>query len=156
MRITRLDHETVNCLISSEDLSEQGIELQDFFDHKESAMEFLKNVMQQAAEEVNYHPTGAYMPMQMTILPDKSLSLTLSENSDEAFTGLLRMLTQQLGMTFSKQFLEELGEADENERIQRVGEYLKGLKAFTSSIKDLVEQVREVTQKALGDSEAGA
>lgn len=153
MRITRVDSETVRCLITADDLSEQGIQLQDFFEHKQEAMDFLKGVLQQAIEEVDYHPTGAYMPMQITVLPDQSLSLTLSENSEEAFADLLRMLTDQMGLKLPNQLLTELGEVEEGERIKKIGEFLQSLKNFTSSMRDLIGQDGEENGESAQETE---
>ena len=115
MKITRVDNETINCIVTEEDLSEQGIKLQDFFDRKQEAMDFIQNIMVRAAEEVDYHPNGVFMPMQISVLPDRTISITLSENSEDAFADLLR-----------------------------------GLKIFTSQIKEIAERIHA---KAEADKE---
>ncbi|MCR5102661.1 MAG: adaptor protein MecA [Butyrivibrio sp.] len=128
MKFTRVSKDTVNCIITEDDMDEQGIKLEDLFEKKKEAMDFLHKVMEKATEEVNYTPSGSYTPMQITVLPDHSISLMLSENSDEAFTDILKNLTEKVGLRFSKSFLEELGDSNDEERISRLSEYLQGLK----------------------------
>ena len=120
-------------------------------------MDFLHGVMERAAQEVDYKPTGAYTPMQITVLPDHSISLTLSENTDEAFAEMLKNLTDKAGLRFPKNFLEELGDSPEEDRIPKLSEYLQNLKDFTNSVKDMVEKTRNAakpTEKPANDPSA--
>ena len=63
---------------TEDDMDEQGIKLEDLFEKKKEALDFLQDVMKKAEEEGDYKPTGSFMPMQITVLPDHSISLTLS------------------------------------------------------------------------------
>ncbi len=140
MKFSRGNKDTVNCIITEDDMDEQGLKLEDLFDKSKEAMDFLHEVMERAAEEVDYKPSGAYTPMQITVLPDHSISLTLSENTDEAFAEMLKNLTDKAGLRFPKNFLEELGDVPEEDRIPKLSEYLQNLKEFTNSVKDMVEK----------------
>ena len=80
MKFTRVNKDTINCIITEDDMDEQGLKLEDLFDKSKEAMDFLHDVMEKAVEEVDYKPQGAFTPMQITVLPDHSISLTLSEN----------------------------------------------------------------------------
>ena len=79
MEFKRINKDTVTCIITEDDMDEQGIKLEDLFEKKKEAMDFLHDVMKKAEEEVDYKPTGSFMPMQITVLPDHSISLTLSK-----------------------------------------------------------------------------
>ncbi|MCH4192864.1 MAG: adaptor protein MecA [Butyrivibrio sp.] len=137
MKFTRINKDTVNCIITEDDLDEQGIKLEDLFERKKEAMDFLHEVVERASEEVDYKPSGSYTPMQITILPDHSISLTLSENATGAFEEIMKNLTEKLGLRFPQAFLEELGDVPEEERIQKLQEYLANLKQFAGYIKDM-------------------
>jgi len=143
MKFTRVNKDTVNCIITEDDMDEQGIKLEDLFDKSKVAMDFLHEVMERAAQEVDYKPSGAYTPMQITVLPDHSISLTLSENTDEAFAEMLKNLTDKAGLRFPKNFLEELGDVPESDRIPKLSEYLQNLKDFTNSVRDMVEKNKD-------------
>lgn len=137
MKFIRVNKDTVNCIITEDDLDEQGIRLEDLFERKKEAMDFLHEVVERATQEVDYKPSGSYTPMQISILPDHTISLTLSENAEGAFEEIMRNLTDKLGLRFPQSFLEELGDAPEQERIPKLQEYLSNLKQFAGYIKDM-------------------
>jgi adapter protein MecA 1/2 len=139
MEFKRINKDTVTCIITEDDMDEQGIKLEDLFEKKKEAMDFLHDVMRKAEEEVDYKPTGSFMPMQITVLPDHSISLTLSENASASFGEILRNLTEKAGIKLPKNVLEDLGETVDEERINRLNEYLKNLKQLTNSVKNIME-----------------
>ena len=141
MKFIRVNKDTVNCIITEDDLDEQGIRLEDLFERKKEAMDFLHEVVERATQEVDYKPSGSYTPMQISILPDHTISLTLSENAEGAFEEIMRNLTDKLGLRFPQSFLEELGDAPEQERIPKLQEYLSNLKQFAGYIKDMTGTV---------------
>ncbi|SFB67168.1 adaptor protein MecA [Butyrivibrio sp. YAB3001] len=140
MEFKRINKDTVTCIITEDDMDEQGLKLEDLFEKKKEAMEFLHEVMKKAEEEVDYKPTGSFMPMQITVLPDHSISLTLSENASASFAEILRNLTDKAGIKLPKNVLEDLGETVDEERINRLNEYLKNLKNLTNSVKSIMDE----------------
>ncbi len=139
MEFRRINKDTVTCIITEDDMDEQGIKLEDLFEKKKEAMDFLHDVMRKAEEEVDYKPTGSFMPMQITVLPDHSISLTLSENASASFGEILKNLTEKAGIKIPKNVLEDIGDSVDEERINRLNEYLKSLKQLTNSVKDIIE-----------------
>ncbi|WP_026651241.1 adaptor protein MecA [Butyrivibrio proteoclasticus] len=139
MEFKRINKDTVTCIITEDDMDEQGIKLEDLFEKKKEAMDFLHDVMRKAEEEVDYKPTGSFMPMQITVLPDHSISLTLSENASASFGEILKNLTDKAGIKIPKNVLEDLGDSVDEERINRLNDYLKSLKQFTNSVKNIME-----------------
>lgn len=139
MEFKRINKDTVTCIITEDDMDEQGIKLEDLFEKKKEAMDFLHDVMRKAQEEVDYKPTGSFMPMQITVLPDHSISLTLSENASASFGEILKNLTEKAGITIPKNVLEDIGDSENEDRINRLNEYLKSLKQFTNSVKNIME-----------------
>ncbi|SFP47064.1 adapter protein MecA 1/2 [Butyrivibrio proteoclasticus] len=140
MEFKRINKDTVTCIITEDDMDEQGIKLEDLFEKKKEAMDFLHDVMRKAQEEVDYKPTGSFMPMQITVLPDHSISLTLSENASASFGEILKNLTEKAGITIPKNVLEDIGDSENGDRINRLNEYLKSLKQFTNSVKNIMEE----------------
>jgi adapter protein MecA 1/2 len=140
MEFRRINKDTVTCIITEDDMFEQGIKLEDLFEKKKEAMEFLHDVMRKAEEEVDYKPTGTFMPMQITVLPDHSISLTLSENASASFGEILKNLTDKAGIKIPKNVLEDIGDSADGERINRLNEYLKSLKQLTNSVKNIMEE----------------
>ena len=140
MEFRRIDKETVKCIITEDDMFEQGIKLEDLFEKKKEAMDFLHDVMRKAEEEVDYKPTGSFTPMQITVLPDHTISLTLSENSSNSFADMLKNVTQNAGIKIPKNILEDLGDCENDERLQRLNEYLQSLKQLTNSVKNIIDK----------------
>ena len=140
MEFKRINKDTVTCIITEDDMFEQGIKLEDLFEKKKEAMDFLHEVMKKAEEEVDYKPTGAFMPMQITVLPDHSISLTLSENASASFSEILKNLTEKAGIQIPKNVLEDIGDSASEDRINRLNEYLKSLKQLTNSVKDMMSE----------------
>ena len=140
MEFKRINKDTVTCIITEDDMFEQGIKLEDLFEKKNEAMDFLHEVMKKAEEEVDYKPTGAFTPMQITVLPDHSISLTLSENASASFGEILKNLTEKAGIQIPKNVLEDIGDSASEDRINRLNEYLKSLKHLTNSVKDIMSE----------------
>ena len=83
MKIERIDDKTVKCFISNEELEELEITYKDFILRSERAKEVVEDIIEQAVEEVGYKPPEFAMDMQIMVLPDKGMMLTLSERSPE-------------------------------------------------------------------------
>ncbi len=78
MQFRRLNDKTINCIITREDLSENGLKINDLFERRENAVEFLKQVLTRAAREEHISLTEEFTTMRISVLPDQSISLTLS------------------------------------------------------------------------------
>ena len=139
MEFKRINKDTVTCIITEDDMFEQGIKLEDLFEKKKEAMDFLHEVMKKAEEEVDYKPTGSFMPMQITVLPDHSIYLTLSENASASIGEIIRNLTEKAGIKIPKNVLEDIGDSADEDRLNRLNDYLKSLRQITGKVKDLVE-----------------
>ena len=91
-------------------MDEQGLSLEDFIGQTESAMEFIHEIIEKAVQEVDYKPNGGVMPMQVAVLPDQSVSVTLSENPKTAVADMLRGLADRL-----QTFLEDVQKRADHE-----------------------------------------
>ena len=123
MTFRRIDDSTVNCIITPEDMRERGLQIDDLFEKKKEAMEFLHAIVSEAVREVGFHPQGAVTSMQIAVLPDRSVSLTLSEKTSEAFRSLMGKLRDKLGIQFPQELLSELDALSDDERVERLKEY---------------------------------
>ena len=83
MKIERIDDKTVKCFISNEELEEFDITYKDFITRSEKAKEVVEEIIEQAIEEVGYKPPQFAMDMQIMMMPDKGMVLTLSEKTPE-------------------------------------------------------------------------
>lgn len=96
MNISRMDDNTIRCVLTSEDLEENGLNLDDFFHNSEHAREFLQTIVERAREEVGYDFEGGALAMQVMPLPQNGLLITFSEKTDSFFKGLSEHLKDLL------------------------------------------------------------
>lgn len=80
MTFRRINNTTINCIITAEDLSKNGIQIDDLFDRKQEAVEFIREIVAHAARSENFDLSSGRATMKMTVLPDRSISLTISED----------------------------------------------------------------------------
>lgn len=83
MRIERIDDKTVKCYLSHEELAEYEITYKDFVTRTEKAKNMVEQIIAQAVEEVGYKPPEFAMDMQIMLLPDQGMILTLSEKTPD-------------------------------------------------------------------------
>ena len=59
LKIRKINDTTINCIISQDDLKKHGIDLDDLFDRKKNAVEFIKRIILKAASSVNMNMKNA-------------------------------------------------------------------------------------------------
>lgn len=79
MKFNRIDENTINCVITQDDLIENGIDLDDLLKRTPKAMDYLRRVILEAAQAEHFQITGEFTSMQVRIMKDQSISLTLSQ-----------------------------------------------------------------------------
>ena len=78
MIFKRINPNTINCIITPEDMKEYGIVPDDLFERREEGLLFLRKIMERAQREEKIQLQGDFTSMRLSVLPDHSLSLTLS------------------------------------------------------------------------------
>lgn len=84
MKFRKINDTTINCIITQDDLKKHGILLDDLFDRKKNAVEFIKRIILKAASSVNLSIKNDYTSMRISVLPDQSVSLTISQDPVES------------------------------------------------------------------------
>ena len=84
MKIRRINDTTINCIITQEDLRQKGIELGDLFDRKKEAVDFIRETVAEAVRETDFQGQSEFTCMRLSVLPDKSVSLTISQDPSES------------------------------------------------------------------------
>lgn len=92
MKFKRIDVDTVRCIITEDELSENGLELEDFLQNDSKAEPFLRKIISMAEEEVGYKVQGGNVSIQVTILPEHTLALTFSEKPLHGISDMLANL----------------------------------------------------------------
>ncbi len=79
MTFKRIDESTIRCIVTEEDMEENGLELDDFFTQSDKAQDFLREIVEQASEEVGYDSGQGMVSLQIVPLPNHALAITFSE-----------------------------------------------------------------------------
>lgn len=85
MKIERVDDKTVKCFLSNAELEEYEIDYKDFVLRSDKAKEIVREIIEQAEEEVGYKPPRFAFDLQIMMLPEQGMLLTFSEK--EPFEG---------------------------------------------------------------------
>lgn len=80
MKFERVDDRTVKCFLSNEELEEYDIDYRDFVTQSDKARDLIQEIVQQASEQVGYRPPKFAFEMQIMVVPDQGMLLTLTES----------------------------------------------------------------------------
>ena len=83
MRFKRINSKTISCYITQDDMKEVGIRIDDIFERRKKAVDFIRGIISKASEAESLKLDGDYTSMRITVLPDKSLCLTLSSDAND-------------------------------------------------------------------------
>ena len=138
MKFKRIDVETVRCLISEDELQENGLNMEDFLHNGQKTEDFLRKIVSLAAEEVDYKVPGGSLSVQVTVLPNRILSLTLSEKQGQGIVDILRNLKQVVS-----RLTDAMQEQDKNQKqVSPVGLFLPQKEAYQVEFLTLDHAVR--------------
>lgn len=79
MRIERVDDKTIKCYLSLEELEAYNVDYRDFLSRSEKAQKLMREIIEQAREEVDYKPPKLAFEMQIMMVPEQGMVLTFSE-----------------------------------------------------------------------------
>lgn len=130
MEYRKINDNAVQCIITKEDMEDFGLTIVDIFERNEKGERFLREVIENALEEVDCEMNGGNIAMQIAPTPDKGLIITFSDEGPAAFKELLEHVKQALigsGMDVQK--------AMENFR--------KGQSILDSEKEDQVQETQE-------------
>lgn len=148
MIFRRVNETTINCIITEEDLAQNGIRIDDLFERKQSALEFIRDTIRQAAAQENFDLQGENTSMRLSVLPDHSVSLTITEDRSKSQTirDAVAAAIRSVSESDSDIDAEPLGDThlSEEEPVKAVDEYLFRFE----SMHDLIRCCRMVAGRS--------
>lgn len=96
MTFKRIDDSTIRCIVTEEDLVENGLELDDFFTQSDKAQDFLRDIVEQAALEVGYETHQGMVSLQLMPLPNHALAITFSESASDSLSAVVENIKGML------------------------------------------------------------
>ena len=89
MQYRRIDQDTIQCIVTGEDMNERGLTLGDIFERSERAEGFLRELIEEAHEEIGYELESASVAMQITPVQDDGLIITISNEHSAGLRSFL-------------------------------------------------------------------
>ena len=96
MKFNRIDENSIRCVISQAEMDEHGIHIDDLMDNREKAETFLRYVLQQANEEIDFNLTGNALNVQLSVMPGGDISLMISDNEKSALKNMISEFRRSL------------------------------------------------------------
>lgn len=144
MDFRRIDENTVQCILSEDEMNAYGFQIEDFFSDQERARKFLEHLVERAEEEVGYETQSGMVSMQMMKMSNNDLVITLSERDpNEGFQNMLQHIHQQLASLIDPEVAERLHSSHEEDfETEAAAEMEK-----VTDQQAYEEHVREIEQK---------
>ncbi|MGN0336775.1 MAG: adaptor protein MecA [Lachnospiraceae bacterium] len=147
MRFKRISTDTVRCIVTQDELKENGLEMDDFLSNNGRTEEFLRKMITLAEQEVGFKVQGGPLTIQVAVLPENKLALTFSEkqagNLMEILEGL-RSAMSNLSNAVNEKTKEKAAKAPvpSTKKDLYLLEFtdLKSLQAFCAGLADDIEE----------------
>ena len=89
MEYRRIDKDTIQCIVSGEDMDERGLTLGDIFERSERAEGFLRELIEEAHEEIGYELNSPSVAMQITPVQDDGMIITITNETGSSLRSFL-------------------------------------------------------------------
>lgn len=96
MTIKRVDKNCISCHITRQELDERGVNLDDLMSDREKARDLLRDVLTAAQDAVDFHIESGTLNVQMAVLADGDISITIFDDDKSAFAAMLRQYKELL------------------------------------------------------------
>lgn len=82
MEFSRVNKNTIRCVLSEEEMQERGIQYEDFIKDKTKIQSFFEEIVDEARRELDYEGHGGTLAVQMIPMPGKGMVIMFSEGHD--------------------------------------------------------------------------
>lgn len=127
MKFKKISDTTIRCIISQQEMWEKGIEIDDFLDHRDKTEEFLRDIVEQARDELDMETIGHAFSVQLSVLRSGDISLLIVEDEEGKMQHRLedfreRLLGFQKIMQEAQRMAEQAAEAGKNAELSEKSE----------------------------------
>ena len=96
MKFKRINENVIRCVVSKEEMYDYGLEVSELVDNRDKAEDFLRRVMQEARYELNYKTNGGALSVQIALLPEGDIAMTIAEAMPEQLEAQMNRLKSYL------------------------------------------------------------
>jgi len=127
MKFQKINENVVSCYITQDELIAQGVLVQDLVNDHDKATQFLKFVLKEADYAVGFNTDGKMLNVQISVLPNGSLNLMISDDENSLIQGVLSDMKTRLE-SFKKMMKDKNGdETDISDELEQLfGPVIKG------------------------------
>lgn len=158
MRFKRISTDTVRCIITQDELKENGLEMDDFLSNDGRTEDFLRKMIALAEQEVGFKVQGGPLTIQVAVLSENKLALTFSEkqagNLMELLEGLRSAMSNLSNAVNDKKKEKEKTETAEtpvpaSKKDLYLLEFddLKSLQAFCAGLAESIEEQMQMNSE---------
>lgn len=111
MKFEKLNENSVRCIVSKEDLEENGLTIEDFVMNQDKVRDFISELVMMAKEEVGYEVNDEALAVQLVTLPRNRLAITLTNNAESSIRDMLEHLkgdVNEVTLSEEEELLPEL------------------------------------------------
>lgn len=81
MKFTKINDNCIRCIVTKQEMCEYGVEVAELISDREKTEDLLRKIMLKARYELDFKTGDGMLSVQIVILPDGDLSMTISETS---------------------------------------------------------------------------
>lgn len=111
MKFQKVNDNVIRCIISQEEMNEKGVKIDDLMDNRSKAEEFLRGILQEAREKLDFQTSGEALNVQLSIMKDGDVLLMISDDQNAVIRTMLDQLKDRL-----KDFQSEMDVAVQKRR----------------------------------------
>ncbi|MGN0483339.1 MAG: adaptor protein MecA [Lachnospiraceae bacterium] len=82
MRFEKMNQDTIKCVLSEQELRDNGLDVYELLNNEDKTRIFMQGVFEAAQREMGEKSKGRFASMEVTLLPNRDVELTLSKSSE--------------------------------------------------------------------------
>jgi len=134
VKFTKIDKNTLRCLISREEMDERGIKIDDIMVDRGKAEAFLRDILMEAKAKVNFVTSGEALNVQLSVLKNGSVNLQITDDRNAS----IRMLLEQIKARLQA-FSEQLNGSTNSGNVIEIPPHGAGTPQYRSAAKAVAE-----------------
>ena len=135
MKFTKIDKNTLRCLISREEMDEKGIKIDDIMVDRGKAEAFLRDILMEAKAKVNFVTSGEALNVQLSVLKNGSLNLQITDDRNASIRVLLEQIKARL-QAFTEQIANGARNAENVVEIPPQGSVIPEFRSAAKAVAD--------------------
>ena len=96
MKFKRIGEDKIRCVITKEEMEQNGMELGDFVSDQEKTQSFIRDILAEACETLGIETHAKAYSVQMTVMPQGDVALLISPDSSSGLATAIEELKKHL------------------------------------------------------------